>query len=161
MKRRPKSLCLVSAIALLAACGGTPPAAPPPIPSGVATCAKFASPPYVDDWHPSGPSFVESGYTFVDPTNAQFTNVITTGVPLGLQFPISGVTITLPSPATIVSLDIGGYASAITITALSGSGITLAATNSIQHVLLSGSGITTVTLTGGNNEGILVRICSI
>lgn len=58
----------------------------------------------------------------------------------------------------------GGFASAIKIEALNSNGAsvtsnTLTADNTIHNVILVGPDIKTVTLSVGNNEGILERSC--
>ena len=168
MRKLQKTLCPFVMSILLAACGGNPPKPPPlPIPPAFMVCAQFTAAPYADNYHP-GTSFIENGFTFADPTGFQFTNLIGSGVPLGLQFPNTGIKITLPLPASIVTLDMGGFAGGINFGALSSTGVpgttgVLAGDNSIHTVLLHAvplSDIKTVSLKDGNNEGIVIKICA-
>lgn len=149
---------------ILLACAPRPAPGPVVIPPGFTTCAEFTAAPYVDNYHP-GSSFVDNGFTFDDPTSVQFINRIASVPQLGLQFPKGGLKITFPAVTTLVLLDMGGFASSgINIQAFNSTGASvtsglLTADNTIHNVILGGPDIKTVTFSGGNNEGILMRSC--
>lgn len=83
----------------------------------------------------------------------------------GLQFPDQGIKIKLPVPSTKVRVKIGQFSSPVTITVSSATGATLASdvTNTPNAYVIKNFRLkrkaALVTLTGGNNEGILAEIC--
>ena len=93
-----------------------------------------------------------------------FVNV--SGAGKGLQFADQGIKIKLPFPSSKVSVNIGQFAQPIAIRVLSATGAMLAnATTNTPNTYTTKTFVlrtkaATVILKGGNNEGILAKICA-
>jgi hypothetical protein len=91
----------------------------------------------------------------------------TFGEPAGrikLAFPRKGLRVEFPRPVEDVLLTINNYASPqLMITAYAGSAVltqfTVTIENTVKDVAISESGLTALTLTGGDNEAGLVEVC--
>ena len=93
-----------------------------------------------------------------------FVNV--SGGDKGLQFPDQGIKIKLPAPSTKISLKIGQFSQPIKISLVSAAGVLVGSAvinapnkYTTKNFLLRGKA-DSVVLTGGNNEGILAKICA-
>jgi hypothetical protein len=124
-------------------------------------CADFTL--FPDDT-PLPPHFTQSGFDFDQLGGSQWFVNLTSGE-LGLQFPQQGMEITLPVPLRTVRLRIGTFKGPVDIAALDSSGTTVK-TKTIPHLnsyvntsLHAPAEISSVVLTKGLDEGILVRIC--
>jgi len=109
--------------------------------------------------------FVHEGLTF-GPLGEQ-VRAATFGEPAGrtkLAFPREGLRVEFPRPVEDVLLTINNYASpALTITAYTSSGVlsqfTAVIDGTVKDVTISETGITALTITGGDNEAGLVQVC--
>jgi hypothetical protein len=145
---------------LIAACqpgpGGSPTA------PGSAACASFNTD--ADDTA-LGAQFSRDGFEFksLDPSFTPQINAVS-GV-TGLAFGDLGLEVRLPAPASTVTLDAGAWAEPVDVAAFDGGGslvdqLTIPNQNALSRFQLTGSGMTTLTLKEGQNEGLLVRICT-
>src|SRR5258706_60197 len=126
-------------------------------------CTSFAN--EGDDTH-FWVSFGRNGLTFesVDKAFDLFANANSTTNTIALQFGNGGLRVTLPAEASKVTMHVGSFATDLVIEALAADDtsqgqLTLPGDNTIHEATFTGS-ITTLTLTGGNNEGALVDICT-
>ena len=112
---------------------------------------------FLPDNTPLPRTFQIAGFTFAAHEVGSFVNYSYGEV--GYQFPDAGVTIVLPVAVGSVSLLACGH---MTIKALDSAGDSISEhqiTSSECHdVMLSGGNISAVSLTGGNNEGMLARV---
>ena len=166
------SLC-VTLVALIAACAPPPHPTPPhatatptpPLPTATPAqptgCIDFSG--YADDTKFGNP-FSMNGYQVkglgVEPLVNSSSGV------MGFQFPDAGLEVDLPAPSSVVTVDVAAFSSRLTLSALDGSGVAVAtdrapSDKSVHSISLSGNNILRVTIMGGGNEGILVRMCSI
>jgi hypothetical protein len=91
----------------------------------------------------------------------------TFGEPAGqvkLAFMPAGLRVDFPKPVEDVLLTINNYGQPdLTISAYAGSNLltqfTVSINNAVKDVTISQTGITSVTITGGNNEAALVKVC--
>jgi hypothetical protein len=129
-------------------------------------CADFTLFPDNTELGPPGvpTTFTLAAFDFeqLGGTPPLFVNV--TGAERGLQFPSQGVEITLPVPVRTVRLRIGTFNGPVDIAALDSSGATvrtktIPGLNTYVNTSLRAREISSVVLTNGGNEGILVRIC--
>lgn len=145
---------LLSSLMILMMTACPPPTLPP------VGCVDFSG--YPDDTRFGNP-FNLNGYQFTGLGAEPFVNV-SAGV-VGLQFTDAGLKIDLPGPASAVTLDVASFTSTpLTLSALDGSGVAVAnatvpGDNTVHTITLSGNNIVKVTITGGGNEGVLVKIC--
>lgn len=82
----------------------------------------------------------------------------------GLKFPNNGIEIVLPVPVTTVNLRIGTFSGSVDISAADSSGSivrkkTIPAIKNCANVRLSAPEISSLVLTGGRDDAILVNIC--
>ena len=123
-------------------------------------CANFTL--FPDDT-PLPPNFTLAAFDFDQLGGPQwFVNI--TGAERGLQFPPQGMEITIPVPVRTVRFRIGTFAGPVDIAALDTLGTTvktktIPALNSYVNTGIRAPEISSVILTNGGNEGILVRIC--
>jgi hypothetical protein len=93
-----------------------------------------------------------------------FVNV--SGGGKGLQFADQGIKVKLPFPSSKVSVNVGQFAQPISVRVLSATGAILASTvitapnTYTTKTFATRTKAVTVILRGGNNEGILARICA-
>jgi hypothetical protein len=133
----------------------------PPTPTQMPGCVDFSG--YPDDTMFGNP-FNLNGYNFAGLGAEPFVNV--SGSVVGLQFIDAGLETDLPGPASTVTLDVASFTQTpLILTALDSSGATVAnatvpGDNAVHNITLTGNNIVKVTISGGGNEGILVRICS-
>lgn len=137
------------------------PAAPPG-----GQCTGFAKCADVTTGHQDDDPFVSpttvNGFTFTT-TGHAFYNL--SGPGMLLQFPNSGLTITLPAPSCSVTLHLGGWAGPVTASAYATEGLALDSEvtpvlNQVVEITLTGHNITRVVLTGGGGEGGLLSVCA-
>lgn len=81
---------------------------------------------------------------------------------VGIQF-ADVLEVNLRGPASSVNLAIASFSQQVDLTALDSSGVVVAnanvpGNNTVQNILLAGQDIVKITLTGGNGEGVLVKI---
>ncbi len=133
-----------------------PPTDPP------AGCVSFGAD--VDDTD-LGVQFMRNGFEFrsLDPSRSLLTN-LTDGL-VGLVTPDGGLEVTLPAESSAVRLDAGAWAEAVSVEARDALGtvvdsLTIPHENTVRSFRAAGPGITTLTLTEGQNEGLLVGICA-
>jgi len=124
-----------------------------------ASCANFSG--YTDDQRFGNP-FTLDGYRFTGLGAEPFVNV--SGGIVGLQFPGAGLEIDLPGPASAVDLTAASTATPLTIMAFDGNGVVVTTANvpadhAAHNITLSGQNILKIKITGGNYEGMLVKIC--
>jgi hypothetical protein len=118
----------------------------------------------IPDGTQMGAGFVVDGYMFIS-LGAPDPTVGSIGVEHGLRFGNSGIRVYLPAPATAINLDIGSWTGTqLDITFLDGNGGTVGmdtvpGDSSLHSLAFSGTGIMAIVITGGGNEGILVKIC--
>jgi hypothetical protein len=171
------SLATLMAVIGCQAGGGTPGGATPPesasvgatisatpgtSPTGVA-CADFTADPHDTQM---GNNFTRNGFVFtsLDTSHVPFVNDIDPGV-IGLQFGDGGLDVTLAAKTPRALLDAGAWAQDVLVTAYSSTGsvmatLTVPKRKAVDHFELLGRGsITRLTMTGGNNEGLLAKIC--
>jgi hypothetical protein len=161
------TVLVVLMLAISSCNGGATPEPPatsgaPPTGTSSGQCVDFQG--FQDNAKP-GQMFNLGGFQFTAlGPNDLFVNDATTNVH-GLQFDPDGIQIDLPSLASTVTLMAGSFTSEpLEITALDGGGnviaqTTIPADNSVHTDTLSGQGITSVVITGGGFEGVLVEIC--
>jgi hypothetical protein len=110
-------------------------------------------------------AFTHEGLTF-GPLGGEL-RAATFGEPAGrtkLAFMNAGVRVDFPQPVEDVLLTINDYAHPdLTISAYAGPNLltqfTVSIANTVKEVTLSQTGITALTVTGGNNEAALVEVC--
>jgi hypothetical protein len=151
----PFASITVRGITQIASCADEPP-------TRERICAKF------DQFQP--------GMTFTQPLTLQelvFTalgaelRTVSFGEPAGrvkLGFPRAGVRVDFPRPVDDVSLLINNYASPeLQITAYNGANVVsqfnVTISNTLRQVSINQSGVTAVTVIGGDNEAGLVEVC--
>jgi hypothetical protein len=123
-------------------------------------CANFSL--FADDT-PFPPNFTLAAFDFDQLGGPQwFVNI--TGAERGLQFPPQGMEITIPVPVRTVRFRIGTFNGPVDIAALDSAGTTvktktIPALNSYVTTSIHAPEISSVVLTNGGSEGILVRIC--
>lgn len=135
----------------------------PPTPEpGVGLCTDFST--YADN-HSFGNPFTLNGVTFTGAGSmAPFVNQ--SGTATGLQYDTAGLAIDFPSPVSTVTMLAGGfYPEDITVTALDSGGNQvdqeiIVADNTLYTITLTGAGITSLSLVGGGNEGLVVWLCT-
>jgi hypothetical protein len=127
-------------------------------------CANFGLFPDNHEFAPAPSFFTLAAFDFeqLGGTSPLFVNV--TGAEQGLQFPPQGVEIILPTLVRSVRLRIGTFNGPVDIAALDSSGTTvrtktIPGLNAYVNTRLRAPEISSVVLTNGGNEGILVRIC--
>lgn len=107
-------------------------------------------------------SFQMAGFTFSALAAAPPPIVNETAGERGYQFPSAGVVVTLPAVVSIVEIRACSFAGAVIVEALDGSGAAVArhqvAANQCSDLRLLGNRIATVQLSGGGNEGMIVRM---
>jgi hypothetical protein len=130
-------------------------------PRKIKICVDFSTYP---DNTTLGPTYTQGGLTFTQlgPAPVMFANA-TLGQ-IGLQFPHAGLEIKLPAPTRAASLFFGTFGGPVTLETRNGATLvstqTINTNNTYQNISVSpGSPFTRLTFRGGNNEGILVRIC--
>ena len=129
-------------------------------------CADFGLFP---DNHQLGPPGVPTTFTLaafdfeqLGGPSQLFVNI--TGAEQGMQFPPQGVEITLPTLVRTARLRIGTFAGPVDIAALDSSGTTvrtktIPGLNTYVTTSVRAPEISSVVLTNGGHEAILVRIC--
>lgn len=112
-------------------------------------------------------TFNLGGFSFTNYNNGlapAFVNI--SGSDKGLQFNNDGIEIKLPTSTTKVDLKIGQFGAPVTIAAISSTGVILASITTSSrnsystHLFNTRRKISTIKLTGGNNEGILAEVCA-
>jgi hypothetical protein len=134
----------------------------PPEPEKKEVCVTFER---MKAGTPVNAPFAYEGLTF-SPLGSPL-RAATFGEPAGeikLAFPPEGMRIEFPQPVEDVCLTLNNYAQPdLTISAYAGANLltqfTVSISNTVQEVRISKTGVTAVTVTGGNNEAALVKVC--
>jgi hypothetical protein len=124
-------------------------------------CVDFSTYP---DNTPLGPTYIQAGFTFTQlgPMPIMFANA--TAGEVGLQFPGVGLEIKVPVATMAVTLFFGTFGGAVTLETRNGSVLvstqTIDTANTFKNITVNAPGpFSRLIFKGGNNEGILVRIC--
>jgi hypothetical protein len=108
-------------------------------------------------------SFTLGGYTFKDLSGAGKLFANETGGEIGLQFPKTGVEVTLPAPVDVVDLRVGAFAGPMKIIARNSAGSVvgtqdITTLNRFMDVQIRAPKTASLSFIEGGNEGILRRI---
>ena len=128
--------------------------------SGFTLCANFHIFP---DNYPLGPTFTLAAFSFTQFGGMNmFVNA--TANEKGLQFPNEGIEVALPLVTDSITLRLGAFAGPIEIEAANANGNivqqrTIQYLNQFIDLRLFAPEIATVIFKGGDNEGILPRMC--
>lgn len=167
MKTTRYSFLVLAILALLtSSCNGTPQEPVEPMPSEPPQleqkCIDFLG--FPDD-ATFGPAFVLEGVRFTMlGTRDLSVNDVASGVH-GLVFDEGGIQTDLPGPSSVITLTAGAwYPEPLEITALDSTGTSIdqamvTADNSLHTHSLAGADITSIVITGGGGEGVLVDLC--
>jgi len=134
-----------------------------PEPAYAHRCQDFSA--YTDDYTFGTMAFIgEFTFTMLGSRDLM-VNEVDTNIK-GIVFDNDGVRIDLSAPSIEVTLEAGSWTpESLQIEALDGAGNSVAqasvpGTNSTHSIVLSGSGIVQVIVTGGGGEGVIVEICA-
>jgi hypothetical protein len=117
------------------------------------------------DNHQLGPTFTLSGMDFQDAPGAGAVSFVNqTASVNGLQFPDTGIDITLPVTVGWARLNVGQFASPLSIESFDSGGsviqtYSLNKPNSYYFLNFTKGDIAFIRLIGGGNEGVIVSIC--
>ena len=127
------------------------------------TCAEFSTRPANTI---AGSMFTQTGFTFkqLGPQTPEMSFKEEAGE-IGLNFFDAGLEITLPAPSKDVTMRIGTFGGVVKLTAYDGAASvytqTINTANTYQNFTINTPApFTRLVLKGGNNEAILVRICT-
>lgn len=124
-------------------------------------CATFD---FFDGSTPFLPNFSLAGFNFSILGSSPKLSINVNGNERGLKFPNNGIEIVLPVPMTTVNLRIGTFGGPVDISAADSSGNitrkkTVPALKNCSNIRLSAPDISSLVLTGGRDDAVLVNIC--
>jgi hypothetical protein len=125
-------------------------------------CADFS---LFSDNQQLGPVFILSGMDFQDiPGSPVVSFVNRTNGTNGLQFPDSGIEISLPVPSSWIRLQVGQFNTPFAIEGVNSAGNVIATyamnkPNAYWFFNFSKSDLSLIRCTGGGHEGVIVSIC--
>lgn len=124
-------------------------------------CATFD---FFDGSTPFLSNFSLAGFNFSILGSNPRVSINVNGNERGLKFPNNGIEIVLPVPVTTINLRVGTFGGPVDISAADSSGSivrkkSVPALKNCINIRLSAPEISSLVLTGGRDEAILVNIC--